>query len=40
MTIRFWPGICWKTWEVQSDACGPVSIGVRKIARSPPGVRA
>ncbi len=35
MKIRFWPGICWKTCDVQSEPCGSVWIGARKIARSP-----
>ncbi len=29
MKIRFWPGICWSTCAVHSDACGCVRIGAR-----------
>ena len=37
MKIRFWPGMIWKTCAVQRLACGPVRIGIRKIALPPFG---
>ena len=29
MKIRFWPGICWNTWAVQNEPCGPVRTWAR-----------